>query len=116
MNVNLQVAGKSEPRRIFMLLSPRTLGYARLALKSLLANALEVLHLHLITDSAQDKELLVEEMVSHQHAGPHTWAIYAKQDLRDREALTFGGHPNLRLFRDGHPCWRKITDPLLLSG
>ncbi|MDU6377509.1 MAG: hypothetical protein E6575_26050, partial [Bradyrhizobium sp.] len=36
-------------------------------------------------------------------------------DLADLEAARFGRHPALRRFRHGHPCWRKITDPLLLS-
>lgn len=103
-------------RNIFMLLSPRALGYARLALRSLLRNSLEPLDLRLVTDSAEDKSLLAEEMAGYEDLGRHRWTVHAKDDLRDSEAAIFGGRPNLRLFRDGHPCWRKITDPLLLSG
>jgi len=114
--MNPHTTDKSEPRRVFMILSPRSLSYARHALKSLLCNALEAIHLHLITDSALDKNLLAEEMASCQHIGAHRWTIYGKEDLRDQEAVIFARYPNLRLFRDGHPCWRKITDPLLLSG
>jgi hypothetical protein len=46
---------------------------------------------------------------------PHTWSVYAEQDLAEREAEIFGRFANLRAFRKGHPCWRKITDPLLLA-
>jgi hypothetical protein len=102
------------PRRVFMILSPRALAYARHALESLLANSLESLRLHLITDSDSDKLLLVEEL----HRYPlerHTLEVFAKTDLDDQEATVFGNYPNLREFRQGHPCWRKITDPLLLS-
>jgi hypothetical protein len=102
-------------RRVFMVLSPRSLVYAREALKSLLSNALETIDLHLITDSASDKQLLSEEMAGHRYASPHLWTIHAKEELRDQEATIFALYPNLRLFRAGHPCWRKITDPLLLS-
>jgi hypothetical protein len=98
-----------------MVLSPRSLSYARYALKSLLKNALETTHLHLITDSSTDKDLLVEEMTVHQDAGRHRCTIHAKDELEDRAATVFAGYPHLRSFRNGHPCWRKITDPLLLS-
>jgi hypothetical protein len=102
-------------RRVFMVLSPRSLVYASEALKSLLSNALETIDLHLITDSAFDKQLLSEEMSDRQYAAPHIWTVHAKEELRDQEATIFSKYPNLRLFRAGHPCWRKITDPLLLS-
>jgi hypothetical protein len=105
----------AEPRRVFMVLSPRSLGYARYALESLLSNSLEPLHLYLITDSGRDKELLAEEMTLRKQTGEHAWTIVAEQDLGDREAVIYAPYPHLRSFRKGHPCWRKITDPLLLS-
>jgi hypothetical protein len=98
-----------------MILSPRSLSYARHALESLLSNALEPLHLHLITDSSADRAVLMEEMRGYPSARRHTFEVFAKADLDDQEATMFGSYPNLRAFRDGHPCWRKITDPLLLS-
>jgi hypothetical protein len=98
-----------------MVLSPRSLSYARYALKSLLKNAVETLDLYLITDSELDKVLLFEEMSAHQPVSGHRWTIHAKEELQDREAEVFAAYPNLRSFRNGHPCWRKITDPLLLS-
>jgi hypothetical protein len=102
-------------RRIFMILSPRSLAYARYALQSLLNNSLEPLHVHLVTDSASDKQLLLEETADYSYASMHRCSVFAKGELDDREAETFAGFPNLRLFRQGHPCWRKITDPLLMS-
>jgi hypothetical protein len=103
------------PRRVFMVLSPRSLGFARYALSSLFENSLETIHLNLITDSLLDKDLLAKEMATHEQSALHQWTIYAKDDLRDHESTVFDGYPSLRLFRSGHPCWRKITDPLLLS-
>ena len=100
-------------RRLFMILSPQSLPYARIGLKSLLTNALEQVHVHLITDSSSDKQLLIEETT--RFAGRHQCEVFAKADLDDQESVIFGRYPNLRLFRDGHPCWRKITDPMLLS-
>jgi hypothetical protein len=97
-----------------MVLSPRSLSYSRGALESLFSNSLEPIQLRLITDSKQDKEEL-SEAVNVIDVGPHQWAVYSEEDLDDREAAIFAGHDNLRAFRRGHPCWRKITDPLLLS-
>jgi hypothetical protein len=102
-------------RRLFMILSPRSLPYARHGLKSLLTNALEQVHLHLITDTNSDKQLLIEETAGYPFASRHRLDVFSKADLDDHESTILGRYPNLRLFRGGHPCWRKITDPLLLS-
>lgn len=101
-------------RQVYMLLSPRSLGYARDAVDSLFRHSMETIHLHLVTDSAQDK-LELSEAVSQLNAKHHQWTVYAEDDLSDREEQIFGQYANLRAFRRGHPCWRKITDPLLLS-
>jgi hypothetical protein len=104
----------AQPRQVFMVLSPRSLSYARDALESLFRNSLEVLQLHLITDSEEDKQEL-SDAVSYLDAKAHRWQVYSEKDLADREEGLFKRHSNLRAFRHGHPCWRKITDPLLLS-
>jgi len=103
------------PRRVFMVLSPVSLGYARFALESLFRNSAEPVHLHLVTDSTADKNALIEELISRQNISGHLWSVFAEDELADREASVFGAYPNIRLFRHGHPCWRKITDPVLLS-
>lgn len=101
-------------REVYMVLSPRALGYAKDALESLFRNANEPIHLRLITDSAPDKQELSEAVARLQTTG-HWWSVYAEDDLAGREAALFDRYANLRAFRRGHPCWRKITDPLLLS-
>jgi hypothetical protein len=103
------------PRRAFMVLSPNSLGYARYALESMFRNSDEPLHVHLITDSPADKDKLIEEITERQDPNGHAWSVFAEDELADREASLFGAYPQLRRFRRGHPCWRKITDPLLLS-
>jgi len=104
----------SNPRHVYMVLSPRSLSYARDALESLFRNSIEAMHLRLITDSAQDKEQLTEAVAA-LDAGAHTWSVYSEDDLAAREEAIFAGYDHLRDFRRGHPCWRKISDPLLLS-
>ncbi len=116
-------------RQVYMVLSPRSLGYARVALESLFRNALEPLAVHLITDSPADALELAEAATSlgvapgvsngaPGHVGgalPHTCTVTAEEELADAESRVFSKLPYLRAFRHGHPCWRKITDPLLLS-
>ncbi len=97
-----------------MVLSPRSLSYARDALESLFRNSLEVLQVDLITDSEEDKQEL-SDAVGSLNAKVHRWQVHSEKDLVDREEHLFKLHSNLRAFRRGHPCWRKITDPLLLS-
>jgi hypothetical protein len=101
-------------RHVYLVLSPRSLSYARDALESLFVNSLEDLHLRLITDSGHDKEELSEALAA-LDSKAHRWTVYAEQDLAEPEEALFAGYDNLRAFRRGHPCWRKITDPLLLS-
>jgi hypothetical protein len=104
----------TQHRQVFMVLSPRSLGYARDALESLFRNSLEALHIHLITDSREDKQELSDAVAS-LDAKTHQWQVYSEKDLGEREADLFRRHSNLRAFRRGHPCWRKVTDPLLLN-
>jgi hypothetical protein len=104
----------TEFRHVYMVLSPRSLVYARDALDSLFRNSVEALHLRLITDSKQDKELLSEAVKSLESSN-HRWEVHSEDDLVAREIELFARYSHLRTFRRGHPCWRKITDPLLLS-
>lgn len=101
-------------RRIFLLLSPRALSYAKPGVASLLRHAQEPLSLQLITDSAEDKRRLEDELgdLLPQTAAHH---VTSEDELADAEATRFGRWPHLRAFRAGHGCWRKITDPLLMS-
>ncbi len=101
-----------------MVLSPRSLAYASLALSSLVRNATEAFSLALITDSDDDKtilaELLTQVATADQCRRFHS-AAYSDADLSRRAESLFAGYDNLQAFRRGHPCWRKITDPLLLT-
>lgn len=102
-------------RDLYMILSPRSLPYARVALQSLCQNAIDAFHLRLITDSPADKTELTAAMSVIDNPHAHRWEILDEQDLSAREEAMFGTYPHIQAFRHGHPCWRKITDPLLLS-
>jgi hypothetical protein len=102
-------------RKLFMVLSPHSWSYAKVALRSLLANCEEDFELQLITDSKADKTFLSEAVAELAPAARHSCRFVAEDDLADAEASRFAHYPNLRAFRHGHPCWRKITDPVLMG-
>ena len=102
-------------RQLYMVLSPHALGYARLALSSLFAHSDESLNVHLITDSDEDKRTLLAAVSELAPPAQHACSVTSEEELADAEANVFPRLPNLRAFRHGHPCWRKITDPLLIG-
>ncbi len=102
-------------RQLYMVLSPHALGYARLAIASLLAHSDEPLNLHLITDSHADKQTLLAALAELDLPTFHACSVTSEEELADAESSVFANLPNLRAFRHGHPCWRKITDPLLMG-
>ncbi len=102
-------------RQVYVVLSPRSLRYALGAMADLFRNSLDPVDLHLITDMESDRETLSNAIGSLRPESRHAWSVTTENDLADAEASRFAGLPNLRGFRQGHPCWRKITDPLLMA-
>ena len=103
------------PRKVYCVLSANSLPYARLALETLTTNCLESLDLKLVTDGASDAAAITEAMQQLQPNARHRWSVHAQAEADDLAATAFAGLPHLQAFRFGHPCWRKITDPLLLA-
>lgn len=102
-------------RRVFMILSPRSLPYARKCVESLFAKAAEQLEVCFMTDSAADKVELTDVIGSLSNPAAHYWQVVDDSDAEVRAKEQWASLPNLRTFRRGHPCWRKVTDPLLFS-
>ncbi len=106
---------KPVPRKVYCVLSARSLPYATDAMRSLFAHCDEDLDLTLITDAADDKAALVEAMEGLPIAARHRWRVCDQAEADERAASAFAAYPNLSAFRFGHPCWRKITDPMLFA-
>jgi len=105
----------SARRRVFCVLSARSLPYAEKAIESLFAHALEPLSLTLITDGEDDKQQIIDA-VSRLNSPPQSeWSVHSQGEADERADTIFARHANLRQFRLGHPCWRKLTDPILFS-
>ncbi|GEM_PF-1044052 len=103
----------TDMRSVFLILSPKALPYASICLETLFSNALETLNIRLITDSDADKQTLIDAVSAIAEAQNHQWQVFSKRDADARADEQFRDLPHLQTFRNGHPCWRKVTDPLL---
>jgi hypothetical protein len=107
--------GEQTCRRVFCVLSARALPYARQALISLFAHSSQALSVVLITDTELDKQEIANCVSSIGVSGKHKWSVHSQAEADDRAETIFARHANLRNFRLGHPCWRKLTDPILFA-
>jgi len=105
----------AKKRRVFMLLSSRALPYAKLCIRTMLANSDEPIALRLVADDNQEKSVLQAETAEFSASGENTIEVIAKDEVSDRLTDRFPGLAGLRALHEGHPCWRKIIDPLVLS-
>jgi hypothetical protein len=102
-------------RRVYIVLSPSSLPYAQYGIQTLVINSLDWLDITLVTDSVADGQELTRFSKALKNPQNHSIQVKVEEELADLEAAVFDRRPNVRVFRKGHPCWRKITDPLLLS-
>jgi len=102
-------------RRVFIVFSTRDLPYASVCIQGLLANVVTPVVLHLIVDTPEEVAEMTAALPAMDIRAAHQVRVIAKQEIDAIAAERFAGYPNLQAFREGHPCWRKITDPYLLS-
>lgn len=98
---------------ITMVAGIEAIDYAALAIGALFAQARDPFRFTLLTDSAADKARYAALIAG--LAGPGESAVFDLSDCDARAEAVFARHPNIRRFRRGHPCWRKITDPSLFA-
>jgi hypothetical protein len=84
-------------------------------MESLFAHASEPVALILITDGESDKEEIGSALGKLSIQTRHSWSVYSQAQADERADQILARYPNLRQFRLGHPCWRKLTDPLLFA-
>ncbi|MCA0176623.1 MAG: hypothetical protein LCH73_10110 [Proteobacteria bacterium] len=102
-------------RRAYCVLGAGSLPYARLAIASLLARCEDALDLHLITDAEADRAAIAAAVAEIDVPARHQVSVHAQAELDAIAETAWADWPHLRAFRFGHPCWRKLTDPLLLA-
>ncbi len=100
-------------RRVFCVLGAGSLPYARLAFESLFARSSEPLCLVLITDTETDKQKIADSLHAVAPGSAHRWSVHSQLEADERADSVYSRFAHWRQFRLGHPCWRKLTDPVL---
>lgn len=91
-------------------LSAHSLPYATVCIRSLARNLEGDDAIQLLTDTAGDQKLLQQAF-----AGFERIKIHVADELWEDSGNSMRGAPGLERIRQGHPCWRKLTDPMLLT-
>ncbi|MFO1091081.1 MAG: hypothetical protein U1E46_16020 [Hyphomicrobiales bacterium] len=73
------------------------------------------MRLRIVTDEAIDKVKIEEALAAMSVPAQHRISVHAKVEGDDIAASRLAAQPTFRQFREGHPCWRKVTDPLLYA-
>ncbi len=115
MTVDRPDDGAASRRKVYCVMGARSLRYAHACIASLLANSDEPLNLALLTDSAADAQALRDALLPLAEGTAHLLSVYDQADADARAEEQFSDYPAIRTFRGGHPCWRKITDPVLYA-
>ncbi len=105
----------SPRRKLYCILGANSLPYAEKAFESLAVRCLDNFDLTLITDTAADKSILTEAMEKLQIPSQNSWRVCSQAEADERALTLLAPYPHLASFRFGHPCWRKITDPILFA-
>jgi hypothetical protein len=92
-----------------------SLPYARLSIESLCLNSIDDLDLRIITDGEQDKAQIQANFSTIGIEARHIWSVHSKAEMDALALQQYVDLPELHRLRAGHPCWRKITDPLLMA-
>lgn len=102
-------------RKLYMVLGWNAASYAQVCVRTLLERVGEPVSLTLITDGVEDVQRYGELLATIPQHGHHV-SVLGERDVDVVAADRLARFPHARALRDGHPCWRKVTDPALLAG
>lgn len=100
-------------RQVYCVFGGSALRYARTCLLSMLRNSVDPLRLTVITDGPDDVAQITLAFADEVAAGKVR--LFTRRDADERAAAYYGGLDGIAWFRQGHPCWLKITDPPLFA-
>ena len=95
---------------IVISLAASSLPYASLCVRSLAENLDGDEAIHLLTDTPGDQEQLQRTF-----AGLGRIKVQLSDELWEDSSNPMRKYAGLNKLRNGHPCWRKLTDPMLLA-
>ena len=98
------------PTLIAISLGASSLPYGSLCIRSLAENLDGDEAIHLLTDSLEDQVRLQRAF-----AGLTRIKVQVSDELWEDDGNPMRRYAGLETLRKGHPCWRKLTDPMLLA-
>lgn len=98
------------PTVVVISLAASSLPYASLCIRSLAANLDGDESIHLVTDTPADVEKLEQAL-----EGSRRIKVFLSDRLWEDNSNPMRKYAGLEKLRMGHPCWRKLTDPMLLA-
>ena len=104
------VRGRTMSTLIAISLGASCLPYASLCIRSLAENLDGDEAIHLLTDTPGDQEQLQQAF-----AGLGKIKVQLSDELWEDGGNPMRRYAGLEKLRKGHPCWRKLTDPMLLA-
>ncbi|MCP3730817.1 hypothetical protein M9978_10285 [Sphingomonas sp. MG17] len=107
--------GANEPRNIYYVLGKSSLGYAERCIASLIRSTTEDLSVTILTDSPEDAVEVARVVNPIFHKTEHRVRTIDEVEARARSEIYYADFPAIRRFREGHPCWRKVTDPQMYA-
>ncbi len=102
-------------RKVFILLSSHAMSYAHVCIRTMINNCLEPVHLRLVVDNAEEKEVFEREVLAINLPEHSRIEVISKEEVSFVLAQKYPNSLGLRKLHEGHPCWRKIIDPIVLS-
>jgi hypothetical protein len=96
--------------QIAISLGASCLPYGSLCIRSLAENLDGDEAIHLLTDSLEDQVRLQQAF-----AGLTRIKVQVSDELWEDDSNPMRRYAGLQKLRNGHPCWRKLTDPMLLA-
>jgi hypothetical protein len=96
--------------QIAISLGASSLPYGSLCIRSLAENLDGDEAIHLLTDSVGDQLRLQQAF-----ADLTRIKVLVSDELWEADSNPMRKYAGLRKLRNGHPCWRKLTDPMLLA-
>lgn len=98
------------PRIVTVSLSASSLPHSALCIGSLAENLAGDGPIHLLTDTPRD-----EEQLRRAFADRPRIKVFHSDPLWEDPRNPMRDYAGLNKLRKGHPCWRKLTDPMLLA-
>lgn len=113
MSAEMPVSG--ERRTVICVMGAGSLRYARACLASLIRNVAEPIELIVATDGPDHVDRIAAALGEIDAARSSAWRVVGKAEIDAIADTALARYPAVQRFRNGHPCWRKITDPALIA-